>query len=321
MMRSLVLVLLVGCAGDGLELTVGNAGVSGEGVGTFVSLASRTGEPVDAADLAVTVSTRGAGGDWVPATDLVVEPNGHTELDVVLVADNSGSTTQWEGSITEAVEHFSHVVLAASHPDRVALVRVSTEATLVQDLTEDEATMAAAATTLFVANGWTALWDGVRLANEVLEAGSVEARGADACVDRAYRGVVVFTDGGDNNSSDEQDTSYAGDGIDTTFEDLLDLRVHDIPTAIHTVSVGDDAEVERLDTLAAETGGKARSIQTYGGLDGALNGAATQLQGQMPVCFVPADCAHTEALVTVTTGRGNQETTASYATPIPSTCD
>lgn len=311
-MRMLPLLLLAsGCTGS-LELTVGNVGLSGDGIGSYVSVSQRGDRHLD-----IQVSTRAGEGTWVPVDTLEIEEDGHKEIDVVLVADNSGSTAQWEESIAEAVEHFGQVVLASSHTDRVGLVRVSTEAALVQDLTHDQEAIEAAAQTLFVNRGWTALWDGVRLANEVLQAGSVDDRGAASCVDRAYRGIVVFTDGADNNSRDEQASSYSGDGVDTRFEDLLDLRIHDVRTAVHTVSVGDAAEEDLLETLALETGGSARSIRTYGGLMGALNGAANQLDGQVPLCFVPSDCAHDQARVEVTDG----QTTVGYVTPIPTTCD
>ena len=51
---------------------------------------------------------------------------------------------------------------------------------------------------MFVNEGWTAIWDYIRLGNEVLETGAVLHSENHICVDLAYRSIVVFTDGNNN---------------------------------------------------------------------------------------------------------------------------
>ncbi len=136
-------------------------------------------------------------------------------------------------------------------PDAAALVRVSTEASVLQELTSTGSELDAAVESLFVANGWTALWDGIRLGAETLEdAFAEDAPGGG----NAFPVVVAFTDGRDNNSADEQDTSYAGDGIDTSLEDLFELEAGGLRVPVYPIGTG-DADEEELSELAEATGG------------------------------------------------------------------
>ncbi len=82
---------------------------------------------------AVTVQTR-CDEEWEDAENVVVDFDRTPTVDVVLVADNSGSQADYLGAITHAVERFSHTVLVREETDRAALVRASTEATVLQSL-------------------------------------------------------------------------------------------------------------------------------------------------------------------------------------------
>ncbi len=308
--------LLAACS-PGLEASFANAGPAGDGVGGFLTVAAR-GQPVGAGNVDVDVWTRAGDGDWVAAADVEVNREGNGLMDVVVVADNSGSIERWEEAIVEAVDHFGHVLLARAHEDRLGLVRVSTTPSVIQELTADSDEFAEAAEALHVSNGWTALWAGLRMANEVLERGALDAQDNGICVDRAHRAILVFTDAGDNNSAGEQGTPV--DEV-TTFEDVLGLSIHGVPTAIHTVSVSPHAEVSTLHQLATETGGQARAIHNYGGLTGALHGAADSMRNHVPLCFQPAACAHDQALVEVRTGAGQSGDSVSFEVAIPDTCD
>jgi Mg-chelatase subunit ChlD len=248
----------------------------------------------------VTVETRAPGASWVSAKDVVVERSSSAVLDVVVVADNSGSVKEEVSQIKDAIRHFSGIILARSHRDRIGLVRVSTEAAVVSPLTDDEASLNTAVDRLFAGRGWTALWDGVRLANETLsEAATTSLPSGSRCYSGASPSVIVITDGGENNSLDQHETRYPGDGVDTTLTDLLGLSVRDRPTTIHTVSVGDDADVKSLQTLATTTGGHYAAIENYGQLSGALHRTAAKLDATVPVCFQPASCSDREARITV----------------------
>ena len=135
-------------------------------------------------------------------------------------------------------------------------------------------------------------------------ASQIDATPAGECYPARTPSVLVYTDGRENNSADEHDTSYSdeSDGIDTTFDDLTGLAVDGTGVAIYTVAIGDDADAAGLAALADATGGRHVGIANDGGLLGALHGAAAQLSDLIPFCFTPANCADTEARITVTHG-------------------
>lgn len=267
----------------------------------------------------VTVDTRPAGGAFRPATGVALGDD-HPTVDVVVVADNSGSEAESLEDMREAIAHFAHVILASSHPDRVGLVRVSTEATLMWPLVEDEAALGPALDALFVSKGWTALWDGVRLANEHLVERATVRDGAAACLVPSAPAIVLFTDGRDNNSADEHDTRYAGDGVDTTLADLMALSVNGVPTSIYAVGVGGDVDEDGLTALAEATDGRYTAIGHFGQLIGALQSAGSKLAAQQPVCFTPAACGDTEARVRVTIGNGNNAQVVERTIALAPTC-
>ncbi|RME22446.1 MAG: VWA domain-containing protein [Deltaproteobacteria bacterium] len=216
------------------------------------------------------------------------------------------------------VDAFGEAVLGRGLGDRVGLVRVSTQSEIVLPLTDDPDAWSAAVDGLTIANGWTALWDGVRLGNEVLEAGATAAAGTglEVCLSQARRSVVVFTDGQENNSADEHATSYPGDGIDTTLDDLEQLHVLGIPTPVWTVGIGDGVDEDALAELAARTGGAYTAIDGYAELASTLTATAEGLSDEIPVCFEAASCDHTEGLVLVVDGEESFEATFS----LPALC-
>ena len=71
--------------------------------------------------------------------------------------------------LAELCLHFARKMNVRAHRDRVGLVRVSTVARVLSPLTEDLDEFRSALETLRVKNGWTALWDGLRVGHEVLE--------------------------------------------------------------------------------------------------------------------------------------------------------
>ena len=75
------------------------------------------------------------------------------------------------------------------------------------------------------------------------------------------------------------------------------------PEVVHDAlraAFGDEVDDVALEALAENGGGAYRAINNYMGLIGALRGAAAQLSSQVPVCFTPAGCGHTEARITIT---------------------
>ncbi len=309
-----VLVGALGCAGEKPESAdlhathlgqtlkgKGNAHGKDKTLTAGLSMTDGHGKPIvfKQGHTEVFVETRTQGGDWKQARDVEIDFNSPPLVDVMIVADNSGSLEEHLGKMQTAIRHFSHVMLTRAHPDRVGLVRVSTEASILSPLVESDRDLAPAIDEMFINRGWTALWDGIRLAGEVLEGQRLERSQERNCFAGSYASVVVFTDGADNNSADEHETSYEGDGIDTTLGDLSQLQVGGLPTPVHTVAVGSEADEGSLIELSDATGGHHTSIQTYGQLVGALRQNAAKLEAVTPLCFQPASCDDDQARLTV----------------------
>jgi hypothetical protein len=153
---------------------------------------------------------------------------------------------------------------------RMSLVRVSTQSQVLVSLSKDTDLLGAGIESMKITNGWTALWDGIRMGNETL--GSTDSPGnsgaspnvASFCAAADKRAIVVFTDGGENNSLGQKLTSvkYPGDGIDTTLKDLQELRIDGITTPIYVVGLGNQVDDRTLRELAESSGGKYIGIST-----------------------------------------------------------
>src|SRR6185436_3367980 len=126
-----------------------------------------------------------------------------------------------------------------------------------------------------ISNGWTALYDGMRFGSDVLTLGDeIDDGEGDVCLNQSQHNILVFTDGRENNSQDEHATSYPGDGIDTTLDDLSALLVHGTTPAIHSIAIGVDADDYTLQQLAGWTGGTYRQIADDSGLLDSLQEAS-----------------------------------------------
>ena len=211
------------------------------------------------------VSRNGEDGPWVPIEQesIVTRCVSSGRGDLALVMDNSGSEL---GSLAELKSGANRVldqILGAE--GRASLVRVSTEAQVKSPLTDDRKALGDAVDGMFVANGWTALWDGLRMGNETLGKGRLANGEIDTFTDKdgfcaaaQKSGIVVFTDAQENNSSNQKLRSdeYPGDGIDTGLEDVLSLKVGGAQTPIYVVGLGGHTDPYALGSLANATGGR-----------------------------------------------------------------
>ena len=234
-------------------------------VGMDIVVSDAHGESVACADgelkVDVQATVKGTGASYaVPAADLALRCAGHSS-DVAIVVDNSGSENGSLSLIQDASETLAHSVMDAG--GRVSLTRVSTNASVQAELGRDREKFDAALADLSVANGWTALYDGVRMANETLGGGQRRDPRKDRYPDAAAfceatekLAIVAVTDGGDNNSAGEKLRSEGDDGLDTTLEDLHKLNVLGVTTPIYAVGIGNRVEHEKLSELAAHMGGK-----------------------------------------------------------------
>ncbi len=270
--------LLAGCAPSPTTVSMQQSRALRIGDGGFLAfdlLATDGTEPIPCDDggLEVTVSVTAEGGDGhftelAPQSWVISCDDGRTG-DLALVFDNSGSESGFLGWLRAAGRRMSDEIIRRG--GRVSVTRVSTNAEVVQPLTATSSQVHDALDGMFISNGWTSLWDGIRLGNETLggETAASDSRPAieDFCFAQRPLGVVTFTDGVDNNSADEKasvydDGRYPGDSIDTTLDDLSDLRIGDATTPVYAVGLGRAVDHEGLSQLAIHTGARYRPIDT-----------------------------------------------------------
>lgn len=249
----------------------------------------------------VTVHERLADGTVREIDDVEIRWDGPSGIDVALVADNSGSEAEHIDEMQSAIRAFADTIYGFGTDSRAGLVRVSTNVRVIQDLTPIAIQFDAAVDRLYVANGWTALWDGIRMGNETLERGIVvrNAQEPNTCVDAALRAVVAFTDGRDNNSADEHVTSYPGDGIDTTPDDLRDLEVFRGETPVFVLGIGDQVDEATLTGIATDTHGQYRNVAAYHALQQQMLVLSEQVSASIPICFDTSEDA-VEVVVEIT---------------------
>lgn len=241
-------------------------------------------------DVKLEVSTNGGKTYKKVSTDgLEIGCEGAQAPDIALVVDNSGSEEGHLNALRKASDELARTI--QKEGGRVSLVRVSTEATVISELTDERDRIATGIAHMSVNNGWTALYDGIRLGNETLGAATVAEDNAEAsdvaafCATQPKRGIVVFTDGNENNSSDEHgNEKYPGDAINTTLEDLGNLKVRGVTTPIYSVGLGKDVDEEGLHNLSEASGGKHHQIETPDALAQIFSNIAGYTGPRVHVC-------------------------------------
>ncbi len=263
----------VGCnSGDdsGVETTVQEIRTGRGGmVGLDVLVTDDIGDaiPCGVGTLTVRVEAARDGGAFtaVDSRDVLASCAGNG-AHVAMVVDNSGSQTGHLNELRTATTAMVDGVLDAG--GQAAMVRVSTNATRVANLTNDRTVLHAAIDAMHINRGWTALFDGIRMANETLGGAIIDAAVATPasdvgafCAASRKTGIIVFTDGHENNSADEQSANYdrvtyPGDGFATTLADLHKLRIDGVTTPIYTIGLGRNIDEAGLAELANSTGGR-----------------------------------------------------------------
>lgn len=286
------------CGGSKIEVSLQQARVeTGSSNQSFLSvdiLATGDGKaiPCNGGEVEVVVgvsSSEDGPFKEVPSKSLMFECTDDEGPDIGLAVDNSGS----ERGMLDWLQQAARVALDTIEPmgGRASLVRVSTNSEVTQELTDDFDALHEAVGDLFVANGWTALYDGIRMANETL-GGSHRTRSGhhppdltSFCTSDRKIGVVAFTDAKENNSADEHPADrYPGDSINTTLDDLYNLRVNDVPTPVYTVGLGSDVDHEALEQLAAATGGRHHRVADAEDLPGVFQLIADYNFSNIKVC-------------------------------------
>jgi Mg-chelatase subunit ChlD len=223
----------------------------------------------------------------LPADSYQIRCSADTGADVALVVDNSGSEQGYLPWLQEAAHVMADAVFARD--GRASLVRVSTDSGIELPLTDDEAEVRDGIDELFINNGWTALYDGIRMGNETLGSAAVATapgEPSELCSPERKLAIVTFTDGGENNSANERLRSpqYPGDGIDTTFADLHGLQVDGVITPIYTVGLGDTVGHAELAELAEATGGRHHRVDDASDLPDVFQVISDYLASSVKVC-------------------------------------
>ncbi|MGE0868476.1 MAG: VWA domain-containing protein [Kofleriaceae bacterium] len=244
-------------------------------------------------EVAVSASQSGPLGPFMPidSSNVVVQCSSGA-ADVAVVIDNSGSEAGKLDELKAGASYLMDAVVNAG--GRASLVRVSTNSSIRQTLTNDRAALAAATDDLFINNGWTSLWDGVRMGNQtlggdVLVTSTAAGDARQFCVSSSKLAIVAFTDGYDNNSADEQAATYdlnkyPGDGVATTLGDLVKLRVDHVTTPIYTIGMGHEIDDAGLKELAEASGGRHRRLDDVGQIQDAFSDIADYLKSTHQVC-------------------------------------
>ncbi len=290
-------IALGSCADDGPDL-VGIAQESRAGAGGNVGfdllVTDGGGAPVtcDGGSLDVTMraSQLGTAGPFtpIPARNIVVQCASGA-ADVAIVVDNSGSEAGHLPRLQAATKALVASVTEAG--GRASLVRVSTNNEVMAPLTADREVLESAIDELYVANGWTALWDGVRVGNETLGGEAIVPTPASDvrtfCSASRKVAIVAFTDGQDNNSADQASydhAKYPGDGLATTVDDLASLSVGRVTTPIHTIGLGRDVDGGTLTSIAHANGGSYHHADDADALAGVFDDIAGSFGASHQVC-------------------------------------
>ena len=248
----------------------------------------------DEGRLEVTVSYAGSDGTFhaLPSGSVVLQCANGPAGDLALVVDNSGSERGYTEELQEGAALMADAVLAAG--GRVSVTRVSTDSETLADLSSNVDAVDAAIGELEVANGWTALYDGIRMGNEAIGAARMltETVTSDPdvqsfCDREQPLGIVAFTDGMDNNSDSSQaydHEAYPGDGFDTTMEDLQNLKIGSMTTPIYTMGLGNEVDHESLTALATATGARHLSLDSEEEIVEAYSNIEQYFAGTQQVC-------------------------------------
>jgi VWFA-related protein len=160
-------------------------------------------------------------------------------VSIVLALDESGSMRRSADGVKAAARSF---VEALRQEDRLAVLRFSDKAEVAHDLTQFRSD-AMKAIDEYTSHGGTALWDAVHESNDRLRTA------------QGRRVVVVMTDGRDENAAAN------GPGSVTKYDDLLE-ELRATGALVYAIGLGTNVDRDRLQALAARTGGEAYFPET-----------------------------------------------------------
>lgn len=280
----------------------GSASDAGTYIGLDFLATDSNGQPIacDDANLEVDVAIAfdDAPNDFISVRDGSVRLAcaANRAADIGLVLDNSGSQESVLEITRQGAKNFAADILADG--GELSLTRVSTFSSVLTGMTDDAATINSELDGMFVNGGWTALYDGVRMGNETLGASQAGSESFDTvddfCQGSRRKGLVVFTNGFENNSAQEKLAGERDDGIDTTLSDLGGLEVNSVGTPLYIIGLGDKVNDPQLQGLADETGGRYLQVQKAQDIPAAYSLIADYQGASSQVCmeFERRGCGH-----------------------------
>ncbi len=243
--------------------------------------------------------------------DISVECQENKPSKVGIVLDNSGSIRSHRLIIESGVDALLDEV--AKSGSTFSLTEVHTNSQIITPLTDSKTLFKENMKKMINKDGWTALYDGIRLGHESLEDKvSWEGESDPACnVER--KAIIVMTDGYENNSREQKYEEYSleefpGDKIDTTLDDLKLLRSNERKIPIFTIGVGGDVDANGLSDLSNETGGSYRALSDFKEMPEAFQEIGDYLRSPYHVCVESKEMACGEYKVEISYSSENGPT-------------
>lgn len=239
--------------------------------------------------------------------------------DLALVLDNSGSQ---EKVLARTQKGARELVSAVTKRNgRASLVRTSTFSKIETPLTSDESKLRKEIDDMFVNDGWSALYDGIRMGNSTLTsdrtagASSSTSGASDLCGTSEQEGIVVFTNGRDNNSAEQKLAGKQGDAVDTTRSDLRNLRLGSTRTPIYTIGLGSKTDHQLLSDVASTSGARHLKLSSSQQIPKAFGAIKQYAPSTARVCVDTPDtvCGDVTVDVNYTYERGQQTFTGTHS--------
>lgn len=279
--------------------------------------------PCEDMGLSVTVeyAPGGVTGSFVPleSTKVRVSCEKDEPLYLGIVVDNSGSQGEELSEIQAGAKNLARDVIRRG--GKVSLTRVSTQAKNLVALTDNLESINQALEATQVKKGWTALYDGIRMASEALgkEVIAESSQNGNSSCRRGQRtAIAVFTDGADNNSADENNDKES-DGFATNIEDLMGLSHLGVKVPVFGIGMGKDVNQQVLESLASASGGVHLAIENHHAVGEAFGRISDALRESVEVCAdLPVTCGEVGVRVTYSyTLNGEQVTSQeTYSTEV-----
>ncbi len=207
--------------------------------------------------------------------------------DVGLVIDNSGSVRSHRLIVEKSLEKLSNHLFSIG--SMISLTEVNTNSYVRSPLINSTEKLTNAYSSFLNRDGWTSLYDGVRMSHETLEDRFVFDDEIESACDSKRKAIIIMTDGKENNSNDQMYEEYSlddfpGDSIDTTVDDIRSLNSNYRKVPIFSIGVGAEVDELSLRNISESSGGTFRSLSEFNQVESAFIDISNFLQSPYSVC-------------------------------------